>query len=232
MFKSGKHHCRKCGHVVCNNCSQHRLKGHKVCKKCYNRFKEFEGILYEDRKTMTTQSAKLNAKYALAASIDNFYLNVDLMDSLQDESAEDDYTTNQSSDVEHDLESNLNNTKHYVVSPFNGNRLCEIPRKESYPDFSKLGQKTAPMLSMDSPNDYENEIKMSEYSLTAQAPMSVKTDHTVTNSLFDEKMAENDKNRFIHLSDDDLEKKGYAAMSFDLFMDSCSMNGMYLFICH
>jgi len=42
VFKSGKHHCRKCGLVVCTNCSERELKGHRVCDRCYSRFQQYE----------------------------------------------------------------------------------------------------------------------------------------------------------------------------------------------
>jgi len=42
FFISGKHHCRKCGSVVCGECSNQRLKGHRVCTECYRKYKRFE----------------------------------------------------------------------------------------------------------------------------------------------------------------------------------------------
>jgi len=33
-FKGGKHHCRICGKVVCSNCSQNKLRGYRICRKC------------------------------------------------------------------------------------------------------------------------------------------------------------------------------------------------------
>eukprot|EP01083_Nonionella_stella_P189793 702593_1 len=33
-FTSGKHHCRKCGRIVCGGCSHYKYMNHKVCHDC------------------------------------------------------------------------------------------------------------------------------------------------------------------------------------------------------
>mmetsp|Transcript_25230 Transcript_25230/g.40115 ORF Transcript_25230/g.40115 Transcript_25230/m.40115 type:complete len:219 (-) Transcript_25230:398-1054(-) len=35
LFTSGKHHCRKCGKVICDDCSKSRVQSYRVCDSCY-----------------------------------------------------------------------------------------------------------------------------------------------------------------------------------------------------
>ena len=42
LFKSGKHHCRKCGFVICKDCCIHRLRKQIVCNKCYKTYSKFD----------------------------------------------------------------------------------------------------------------------------------------------------------------------------------------------
>lgn len=35
LFTSGKHHCRKCGNVVCKYCSKQRIESYRLCDHCY-----------------------------------------------------------------------------------------------------------------------------------------------------------------------------------------------------
>lgn len=44
VFKSGKHHCRKCGFVICGQCSDYSLKKQTVCKSCYNKYSKYENV--------------------------------------------------------------------------------------------------------------------------------------------------------------------------------------------
>eukprot|EP01084_Bolivina_argentea_P084674 153091_1 len=34
IFRTNKHHCRCCGHIICSNCSSNRLSGHIICASC------------------------------------------------------------------------------------------------------------------------------------------------------------------------------------------------------
>eukprot|EP01084_Bolivina_argentea_P007320 13755_1 len=34
IFKTNKHHCRYCGHIICSNCSSNRLNKHIICTSC------------------------------------------------------------------------------------------------------------------------------------------------------------------------------------------------------
>lgn len=34
-FWTRQHHCRRCGSAICSNCSNHQLKGHRVCTACW-----------------------------------------------------------------------------------------------------------------------------------------------------------------------------------------------------
>eukprot|EP01084_Bolivina_argentea_P267081 453266_1 len=42
IFKSGKHHCRKCGNLVCSDCSKYQLKQQRVCHECYHKYQHYE----------------------------------------------------------------------------------------------------------------------------------------------------------------------------------------------
>jgi len=35
LFTSGKHHCRKCGNVVCKYCSKSRIESYRLCDHCH-----------------------------------------------------------------------------------------------------------------------------------------------------------------------------------------------------
>eukprot|EP01083_Nonionella_stella_P251183 866896_1 len=35
LFSSGKHHCRKCGKVICHSCSRYRVQSYRICDLCY-----------------------------------------------------------------------------------------------------------------------------------------------------------------------------------------------------
>eukprot|EP01084_Bolivina_argentea_P053755 98636_1 len=35
LFSSGKHHCRKCGKIVCKSCSTSRVQSYRVCDACF-----------------------------------------------------------------------------------------------------------------------------------------------------------------------------------------------------
>merc|ERR1712228_30365 len=34
LFKSGKHHCRKCGAIICADCSNYKYLNHRICSNC------------------------------------------------------------------------------------------------------------------------------------------------------------------------------------------------------
>eukprot|EP00483_Globobulimina_turgida_P009473 UN09492 len=44
VFRTGKHHCRKCGYVVCKKCCKMRIRKYMVCKQCYANYKKYESI--------------------------------------------------------------------------------------------------------------------------------------------------------------------------------------------
>ena len=54
FFKSGKHHCRKCGSVICTKCSKYRLRKQIVCKNCYNDYRRYENVFTQTLISNTT----------------------------------------------------------------------------------------------------------------------------------------------------------------------------------
>eukprot|EP01084_Bolivina_argentea_P259875 438693_1 len=49
IFKSGKHHCRKCCNVICKKCGENKISGHRVCKICYQLlYKNNDSQVYVD----------------------------------------------------------------------------------------------------------------------------------------------------------------------------------------
>lgn len=44
LFTSGKHHCRKCGFVICKECCKYRIRNHRVCNDCYAKYSVYEYV--------------------------------------------------------------------------------------------------------------------------------------------------------------------------------------------
>eukprot|EP01083_Nonionella_stella_P275612 936175_1 len=56
VFRTGKHHCRKCGHVVCKKCCKLRIRKQMVCKQCYAQFHQYEFVFTPTMMVSNAQS--------------------------------------------------------------------------------------------------------------------------------------------------------------------------------
>eukprot|EP01084_Bolivina_argentea_P054765 100424_1 len=45
IFKSNKHHCRFCGKIICNSCSQNSSNKHRICDLCFEKKMELKNSL-------------------------------------------------------------------------------------------------------------------------------------------------------------------------------------------
>lgn len=44
IFRSGRHHCRKCGNTVCTKCFQRKLRQHRVCNPCFKLYAKYQSM--------------------------------------------------------------------------------------------------------------------------------------------------------------------------------------------
>eukprot|EP01084_Bolivina_argentea_P054768 100428_1 len=61
IFKSNKHHCRFCGKIICNLCSQNRSNKYRICDLCFEEKLQLKSIIMSKKLELKNALIKLSS---------------------------------------------------------------------------------------------------------------------------------------------------------------------------